>query len=61
MEVASSDVPPISYKHFRRSLKGMNPSVSKEDLDDYIKFNETYGIHPMIVISSLIIRQCGYK
>ena len=43
MEVAAEDVPPISYKHFRRSLKGMNPSVSEEDLDDYIKFNDTYG------------------
>ena len=43
MEVATDDVPPISYRHFRRSLKSMNPSVSKEDLDDYIKFNDTYG------------------
>lgn len=43
MEIAAEDVPPISYKHFRRSLKGMNPSVSEEDLDDYIKFNDTYG------------------
>ena len=34
---------PISYKHFRRSLKGMNPSVSKDDLNVYLKFNETYG------------------
>ena len=43
MEIAAEDVPPISYKHFRRSLKGMNPSVSEEDLDDYIKFNDAYG------------------
>ena len=46
MEVAAEDVPPISYKHFRRSLKGMNPSVSEEDLNDYIKFNDTYGNNP---------------
>ena len=43
MKVAKEDVPPISYKHFLRSLKAMNPSVSEEDLNDYIKFNDTYG------------------
>lgn len=43
LEIDPKDVPPISYKHFRRSLKGMNPSVSKDDLNVYLKFNETYG------------------
>ena len=46
MKVAKEDVPPISFKHFRQSLKGMNPSVSEEDLNDYIKFNDTYGNDP---------------
>ena len=37
------DFPPISYKHFRQSLRGMNPSVAPSDLEVYIKWNDTYG------------------
>jgi SpoVK/Ycf46/Vps4 family AAA+-type ATPase len=43
LEVSASDVPPISYKHFRHALKGMNPSVAQSDLDIYLDFNKTYG------------------
>lgn len=43
LEIAASDVPPISYKHFRHALKGMNPSVAQSDLDCYLDFNKTYG------------------
>jgi len=43
LEIAACDVPPISYKHFRHALKGMNPSVAQSDLDCYLDFNKTYG------------------
>uniref|UniRef100_A0A7S3Q7B9 AAA+ ATPase domain-containing protein n=1 Tax=Chaetoceros debilis TaxID=122233 RepID=A0A7S3Q7B9_9STRA len=43
LDISTSDVPPIAYKHFRYALKGMNPSVAKSDLDMYIEFNNTYG------------------
>ena len=46
MEVAAEDVPPITYTHFRRTLKGMNPSVREEDLEDYIKFDTVFGNKP---------------
>lgn len=43
LEIAASDIPPISYKHFRQALKGMNASVAQSDLDSYLDFNRTYG------------------
>lgn len=43
LEVDPSDVPPISYKHFRQALRGMHPSVAEADLDIYIEWNKTYG------------------
>lgn len=43
LEVNASDVPAISYRHFRRAIKGMNPSVAESDLVLYNEWNETYG------------------
>lgn len=43
LSISADDVPPISYKHFRSSVKGMNKSVSKSDLDIYIKWDSEYG------------------
>jgi SpoVK/Ycf46/Vps4 family AAA+-type ATPase len=43
LEVSISDVPPISYRHFRQSLKGMKPSVSPDDLVQYIEWDKIYG------------------
>jgi len=43
LDIAVGDVPPIGYKHFKKSLRGMNPSVAQSDLDGYLKFNELYG------------------
>lgn len=37
------DLPPISYKHFRSSLRGMNPSVSPNDLIQYEEWDKLYG------------------
>ena len=37
------DLPPISYRHFRRSPKRMNPSVAQGDLAIYEEWNDTYG------------------
>ena len=37
------EVPPISYKHFRRSLRGMKPSVAQESLASYKEWNDTFG------------------
>lgn len=43
LEIDARDVPPISYRHFRQSLKGMKPSVAQSDLDAYDQFNLQYG------------------
>eukprot|EP00578_Thalassiosira_sp_NH16_P008567 CAMPEP_0181123056 /NCGR_PEP_ID=MMETSP1071-20121207/25668_1 /TAXON_ID=35127 /ORGANISM="Thalassiosira sp., Strain NH16" /LENGTH=841 /DNA_ID=CAMNT_0023208117 /DNA_START=14 /DNA_END=2539 /DNA_ORIENTATION=+ len=43
MSIAADDVPSISYKHFRQSLRGMSPSVAQSDLTAYIEWNNTYG------------------
>ena len=43
LEVAASDVPAISYRHFKRALKGMKPSVAESDLALFKEWNETYG------------------
>ncbi|KAK1733516.1 fidgetin-like protein 1 [Skeletonema marinoi] len=43
MSINADEVPPISYKHFRRSLRGMNPSVAQSDLQVYLDWNDKYG------------------
>lgn len=43
LEVEVKDVPPISFKHFRRSLKGMKASVAPSDLVQYIEWDQNYG------------------
>jgi fidgetin-like protein 1 len=43
LEVEVSDIPPISYRHFRHALKSMKPSVSPEDLVHYIEWDKTFG------------------
>lgn len=43
LEVNVSDVPPISLKHFKKSLKGTRPSVAPEDLKQYIEYDRVYG------------------
>ena len=43
LDVDVKDVPPISYKNFRQSLRGMNPSVAPSDLVQYEEWDKTYG------------------
>jgi fidgetin-like protein 1 len=43
LEVDISDVPPISYRHFRQALKSMKPSVSPDDLTHYIEWDKRFG------------------
>ena len=43
MAIDAKDIPPISYKHFRQSLRGTSPSVAQADLDIYLEWNNTYG------------------
>lgn len=43
LEVNANDVPPIAYKHFRQALRGVNPSVSKDDLKVYVDWDNIYG------------------
>lgn len=43
LEVSISDVPPISYRHFRQSLKGLKPSVSPDDLVQYVEWDKVFG------------------
>jgi SpoVK/Ycf46/Vps4 family AAA+-type ATPase len=40
---SEKDVPAISFKHFRKALRGTKPSVSQLDLTVYVEFDETYG------------------
>jgi SpoVK/Ycf46/Vps4 family AAA+-type ATPase len=43
LQVEAEDVPPISYKHFRQSLRSMKPSVSPGDLVQYEEWDKIYG------------------
>ena len=43
MEIAIDQVPPISYKHFKKSLRGTRPSVAPGDLNQYVEWDKTYG------------------
>jgi SpoVK/Ycf46/Vps4 family AAA+-type ATPase len=43
MNVSVDEIPPISFKHFKRSLKGTRPSVAEADLQQYFDFDESYG------------------
>lgn len=43
LDVAVSDVPPISFKHFKQALRGMKPSVAQSDLKQYEEWDTTYG------------------
>ena len=43
LDVEVTDVPPISYKHFRQALRGMKPSVAPADLVQYLEWDKTYG------------------
>ena len=43
LQVEATDVPPISYKHFRQSLRSMKPSVAPDDLVQYVEWDKVYG------------------
>lgn len=43
LTIHAKDLPPITYEHFCRSLKGSVPTVAQADLEDYIEWNNTYG------------------
>lgn len=43
LDTAVEDLPPISVKHFRQSLRGMHASVSAKDVVQYVEFDQTYG------------------
>lgn len=40
---SEKDLAPISFKHFRKALRGTKPSVSQLDLAVYLEFDEAYG------------------
>ena len=42
MHIDANEIPPISYEHFRQSLSRMNASVSSDDLQMYIDWNDAY-------------------
>jgi fidgetin-like protein 1 len=43
LDVDVNDVPAITFKHFKRSLKGTKPSVAPSDLVQYEEWDMTYG------------------
>lgn len=42
-QIKEEDLPPISLKHFKRSLRGTSPSVSTQDLVHYVEWDKLYG------------------
>jgi SpoVK/Ycf46/Vps4 family AAA+-type ATPase len=46
LNIDPGDVPPISYRHFKKSLRGTRPSVAQSDLEPYEDFDRKYGSHP---------------
>jgi fidgetin-like protein 1 len=43
LDVDVNDVPAITFKHFKRSLKGTKPSVAPSDLVQYEEWDKIYG------------------
>lgn len=43
LDTPVSEIPPITYKHFRQALRRMKPSVSPQDLIQYVEWDRTYG------------------
>jgi SpoVK/Ycf46/Vps4 family AAA+-type ATPase len=43
LDVHVNDVPAITFKHFKRSLKGTKPSVAPSDLVQYEEWDKIYG------------------
>ena len=52
MKIKAEDMPPITYKHFRSSLRGISPSVAQKDLIELVQWNDTYGSKVVIVDDS---------
>lgn len=42
-QIKAEDLPPISLKHFKRSLRGMSASVAPQDLIHYEQWDKLYG------------------
>eukprot|EP00559_Dactyliosolen_fragilissimus_P008281 CAMPEP_0184859608 /NCGR_PEP_ID=MMETSP0580-20130426/4600_1 /TAXON_ID=1118495 /ORGANISM="Dactyliosolen fragilissimus" /LENGTH=841 /DNA_ID=CAMNT_0027356345 /DNA_START=15 /DNA_END=2537 /DNA_ORIENTATION=+ len=61
LEVNAGEVPPISYRHFKHALRGMNPSVSQDDLFIYLEWNKTYGSKSVTADDYNGIRLTGVK
>lgn len=38
-----NEIPPISYKHFRKALRSVRPSVAPADLVHYLEWDKIYG------------------
>ncbi|KAL3917125.1 MAG: hypothetical protein SGILL_004859 [Bacillariaceae sp.] len=43
MTVNVEEIPPISFKHFKKSLRATRPSVSPDDITQYIEWDRVYG------------------
>jgi len=43
MQVKKDQIPPIAFRHFKKSLKKTRPSVAKDDLVGYDEFNKEFG------------------
>ena len=41
--VNADDIPPITYRHFCQSLRATMPSVSTDDLTQYVEWDSIYG------------------
>jgi len=53
MHTADKDIPPISKKHFLRSLNNVRPSVPQHSIAQFFEWNDKYGSQVRLHVSAL--------
>ncbi|ETO15595.1 AAA domain protein [Reticulomyxa filosa] len=53
MHTSQEDIPPISKKHFIKSLENIRPSVPEKSIAQYVEWNEKYGSQVRLHASAL--------
>ena len=43
LTTARDDIRPVSYDDFKQSMRTVRPSVSKDGLEEYEKWNKEFG------------------
>ncbi|ETO21594.1 proteasome-activating nucleotidase [Reticulomyxa filosa] len=53
MHTSQEDIPPISKRHFMKSLENVRPSVPEKSMMQYSEWNEKYGSQVRLHVSAL--------